>query len=120
MRAWQGDSTLLTESMTGDQGRGRITASGGVRTLWTPPAESVEEPEGTTTSPTSSPGSPEGFTWRETQNRSTPMASASTITAPATSANTSAVAAPPAEPPTLTQPAWSAHPDLAERDSVLY
>ncbi len=44
VRAWQGESTLLTETMTGDQARGRVTASGGVRTLWTPPPSPPEDP----------------------------------------------------------------------------
>lgn len=45
VRAWQGDATILADTLTGDQARGRLTASGGVRTLWTPPPPTAEELE---------------------------------------------------------------------------
>jgi lipopolysaccharide transport protein LptA len=37
VRAWQGEYALLANQLRGEEGEGRMSAAGGVRTLWNPP-----------------------------------------------------------------------------------
>ena len=37
VRAWRAESLLLAEQLRGEQGTGEVAASGGVKTVWTPP-----------------------------------------------------------------------------------
>lgn len=46
VRAWRGDDLLVAEELRGDEAEDRLTATGGVRTLWTPEQESGESGDG--------------------------------------------------------------------------
>ena len=61
VRAWRGENLMLTEQLRGDREQDRLTASGGVKTIWVPEEEGAgaPKPKGAAAGGKGKPGTPE-------------------------------------------------------------